>query len=71
MINDRMDVNDWLRKQLEQADPDLLREMVRSFAETLMSADADETCGAPYGRRVSRAFHTVAIPPEARTSRSW
>jgi transposase-like protein len=44
-----MDVNDWLRKQLEEAEPDLLREMVRSFAETLMSADADETCGAPYG----------------------
>ena len=50
MISDRMDVNDWLRKQLEAADPDLLREMVRSFAETLMGADADETCGAPYGR---------------------
>jgi putative transposase len=49
VINDRMDVNEWLRKQLEAADPDLLREMVRSFAETLMSADADETCGAPYG----------------------
>ncbi len=49
MINDRMDVNEWLRKQLEAADPDLLREMVRAFAETLMSADADETCGAPYG----------------------
>jgi len=48
VINDRMDVNEWLRKQLEQADPDLLREMVRSFAETLMSADADESCGAPY-----------------------
>jgi len=49
VINDRMDMNDWLRKQLESADPDLLREMVHSFAETLMSADADETCGAPYG----------------------
>src|SRR5690606_29733202 len=49
VINDRMDVNEWLRKQLEEADPDLLREMVRSFAETLMSADADEVCGAPYG----------------------
>lgn len=44
-----MDVNEWLRKQLEQAEPDLLREMVQTFAETLMSADADETCGAPYG----------------------
>ncbi len=41
MINDRMDMNDWLRKQLEEADPDLLREMVRSFAEMLMGADAE------------------------------
>lgn len=49
MINDRMDVNEWLRKQLEAAEPDLLREMVQTFAEVLMSADADEACGAPYG----------------------
>ncbi len=42
-------MNEWLRKQLEEADPDLLREMVRSFAETLMGADADGVCGAPYG----------------------
>lgn len=25
MIHDRMDMNEWLRKQLEIADPDLLR----------------------------------------------
>ena len=50
MINDRMDINEWLRKQLAETDPDLLREMVRTFAETLMSADADEVCGAPYGQ---------------------
>jgi len=49
VINPRMDMNEWLRKQLEEADPDLLREMVRSFAETLMGADADGVCGAPYG----------------------
>jgi putative transposase len=47
----RMDPLVWLRKQLEEADVDLLREMVRSFAETLMSADADAMCGAPYGER--------------------
>jgi putative transposase len=47
----RMDPLAWLRKQLEEADVDLLREMVRSFAETLMSADADAMCGAPYGER--------------------
>jgi len=30
----------FLRKTIEDADPDLLREMVRSFAATLMSAEA-------------------------------
>ena len=49
VIEKSMDALVWLRKQLEEADPDLLREMVRSFAETLMGADADEVCGAPYG----------------------
>jgi len=46
-----MDVSGWLRKQLEEASPDLLREMVKEFAEALMSADADAVCGAGYGER--------------------
>ncbi len=46
-----MDVQSWLRKQLEQASPDLLREMVREFAEALMGAEADALCGADYGER--------------------
>ena len=50
-VTDRMDVLGWLRKQLEDADADLLRQMVQTFAETLMGADADVLCGAPYGRR--------------------
>jgi hypothetical protein len=41
----------WLRKHLEQADTDLLREMVRTFVQALMSAEADAICGAPYGER--------------------
>jgi transposase-like protein len=44
-----MDALAWLRKQLADDGNDLLREMVRSFAEELMSADADAMCGAPYG----------------------
>jgi putative transposase len=32
------------------ASPDLLRAMVQTFAEALMSADADAICGAPYGQ---------------------
>src|SRR5712691_2974966 len=46
-----MDVSSWLRKQLEEASPDLLRAMVKDFAEALMSADADTLCGAGYGER--------------------
>ena len=49
MITESMDLLGWLRKQLAEADSDLLREMVRSFAEALMGADADAVCGAPYG----------------------
>jgi putative transposase len=41
----------WLRKQVEQADTDLLREMVKLFCERLMGEEADAICGAPYGER--------------------
>ncbi len=51
MVESTMDVTGWLRKQLEQASPDLLRAMVRDFAEALMGAEVDALCGAPYGER--------------------
>src|SRR3989440_7374749 len=41
----------FLREQLESASPDVLRAMVKTFAEALMSAEADALCGAPYGQR--------------------
>jgi putative transposase len=41
----------FLREQLESASPDVLRAMVKTFAEALMSAEADAVCGAPYGQR--------------------
>jgi transposase-like protein len=46
-----MDVMGWLRKQLEQASPDLLRAMVQDFAEALMGAETEALCGAGYGER--------------------
>jgi len=46
-----MEMSGWVRKQLEEASPDLLRVMVKDFAEALMSADADAVCGAGYGER--------------------
>ena len=51
MVEHTMDVSIWLRKQLEETSPDLLRVMVKDFAEALMSADADAVCGAGYGER--------------------
>jgi putative transposase len=39
-----------VREDLEQASPDLLRGMVKAFADALMGAEADGVCGAPYGQ---------------------
>ena len=49
--HDSVDAAGFLREQLESASPDLLRAMVKSFADALMSAEADAVCGAPYGQR--------------------
>ena len=38
----------WLRKQVESADKDLLREMVKAMVDLLMGAEADGACGASY-----------------------
>jgi putative transposase len=46
-----IDLPAWMVEQLSQASPDLLRQMVQTFAEALMSADADAVCGAGYGQR--------------------
>jgi putative transposase len=51
VVEHTMDVSGWLRKQLEETSPDLLRVMVKDMAEALMSADADAVCGAGYGER--------------------
>jgi len=39
----------FLHEQLESASPDLLRSLLTTFINTLMSAEADAVCGAPYG----------------------
>jgi transposase-like protein len=46
-----MDALSWVRKQVEQADTDLLREIVKVFVERVMSEEVDALCGAPYGER--------------------
>jgi putative transposase len=41
----------WLAEQIGACEPDVLRSMVKTMAEALMSAEADAICGAGYGQR--------------------
>jgi putative transposase len=40
-----------LEQHLAAASPDLVREMITTFANAMMSAQADQVCGAGYGER--------------------
>ena len=51
MATNTMELVPWLRKQLENEDGDLLAEMVKTFVNQLMGAEADALCGAGYGER--------------------
>lgn len=52
MVPDSLDALEWLRKHLVgDGGSDVVREMVKAFAERLMSAEADAMCGAGYGER--------------------
>ena len=53
-----IDLPGWMAEQLSQASPDLLRNMIQTFAEALMSADADAVCGAGYGQRSMERTNT-------------
>jgi putative transposase len=48
----------FLHEQLAQASPDLLRQMLTTFINTLMSAEADAVCGAGYGERSEARTNT-------------
>jgi len=41
-----------LEQHLGSASPDLLQEMIASFANAMMSAQVDQVCGAGYGERI-------------------
>jgi putative transposase len=42
----------FLAEHLERAEPDLLRAMLTTFVDALMSAEADAICGARTGSAV-------------------
>ncbi len=50
-VNDSVDPGRWLAEQVGACEPDLLRAMVQTMANALMSAEADALCGAGYGER--------------------
>ena len=54
-----------LEEQRAQASPDLLRELLTTFVNTLMSAEADAVCGAAYGT-VSEEHIGAAGDPSTR-----
>jgi transposase-like protein len=57
-----IDPAEFLHQHLAQASPDLLRELMQEFINTLLSADADSVCGAcpkhAWGR-VNAMLHSV------------
>jgi len=51
VTSNNMDRLAWLRKVLAEGDADMMREMLKVFAEELMGAEADSLCGAAWGER--------------------
>jgi putative transposase len=43
----------FLHEQLAQASPDLMRDLLTTFVNALLSAQADAVCGAGYGEQTS------------------
>ncbi|MFV2176254.1 IS256 family transposase [Actinomadura sp. LOL_016] len=50
-VNNSVDPAEWIAEQIGACEPDVLRSMVKTMAEALMSAEADAVCGADYGQR--------------------
>ena len=68
----------FLHEHLESASPDLLRHLLTTFINTLMSAEADAVCGAAYGEpspdrvNIRNGYRIASSTPEPEpwTSRS-
>jgi hypothetical protein len=71
--NTSIDPAEFLQDQLAAASPDLLRDMLTTFIEVLMGAEADAVCGAPFGvsgqnRHDRRGKHTLYSADEVGSS---
>jgi transposase-like protein len=56
--NTSIDPAVFLHEQLAQASPDLMRELLGTFINALLSAQADNVCGAEYGTRSSERVNS-------------
>src|SRR6478609_7945610 len=60
-----IDPEQFLHERLAQASPDLMRELLETFVNALLSAQADSVCGAEYGarsaQRTDRLVRTLGI----------
>jgi hypothetical protein len=63
-----MDPLTWLRKHLEQADADLLRELVATFVQALMGAEADAACAGTAEQTRPPAYRGTRDPSSAASS---
>lgn len=56
-----IDLSGWLSEHLEQASPDLLRAMLRTFVDAPTGAEADAVCGAssPPPKRVGTSVRFI------------
>jgi putative transposase len=68
-----IDVEKLLADQLATASPDLLRGLLSTFIQALMSAEADSACGADYGQRMAGRTNrrdigtAISIPVRSRS----
>jgi putative transposase len=53
-----IDLPEFVAEHLRRAEPDLLRNLLQTFVEALMSAEADAVCGADYGTRSSERMNS-------------
>jgi putative transposase len=53
-----IDPSRFLTEQLSQASPDLMRDLLTTFVNALLSAQADAVCGAGYGERSSERVNS-------------
>lgn len=53
-----IDPAQFLTEQLDQASPDLLRDLLTTFVNALLSAQADAVCGASYGERTEERVNS-------------